>query len=1814
MIYSRTACHAVFILLAIMSATGLGTASAELHRATKGSPQPVFEVSFVPSQNTKDEELLLATVLPDRLVPMTGDKIEGENAALAAAVKTFLARFDHQDVSALRAFVEAYPASRWNASLLLNIGLLRYETGYLSEALSCWEAAWTLSKNETKLGKKAIADRAISEAILLDARLGRLDAMRLKFTELGSRPLTGSAATNVESAKEGMFRMIGDPGVAFKCGPYALNSILNHQSQQPHNRHPEIEKAQSTPQGTSLLMVRDWALQVGLNYQMARRAPSAQLIFPAVMHWKLDHFAALLAYKDGRYLVQDATFAGAEMWITAEALNAETDGYFLVPAGDLPAGWSPVSDEDGANVWGKGGAAGRDKNQRTCPKGGDCEGGSGMPYASYYLMQADVNIQDTPLEYQPPIGPAVSFHANYNQDETGTPEINTHSHLGANWDFNWVSYLEVNPSHTVTVRLRYGGTETYQFSQFNNVTGAYAPNMYTQAVLKWRTDDLGRDIYFREMPDGSKEEYSQAGQPGTIGRYYLKKVIDPQGHAVTINYEVYTGSTIVYSDPPLPTENVNPNVSNPKWTGRINQILDAAGGVSFVTYLSNNPNHTGFRKIKKIFDPYGRTVEFTYDGTLAQPDKIKSITDAVGMVSSFSYAPNGFMELMTTPYGKTHFRRYNQAGSFEYVDPNDPQDPEEITADDFMKGLMITYPNGSTSVVESWIGHHPASYHWNRLAMSRHPLDVIQGDRSKYEHAEIYFWNTNSETNEVSSSVHSFKQSLAGETTYNYPGATSHEGHDFSGSSNLPLSVASPTGTSYFEYNALGNITSYIDPVFRKTRYYYDGNGMDLREVRQANAGKEDLLFKAEYDHRHLPVKIFDASGHATLISYNQYGQIETITDALGHVTTYQYFLPPGGTGSDSLLQTINGPLPGNEDIITYTYDVANRLESVTDPEGYKVSYEYDNLNRIEKTIYQPSGVALADAEYEEVIWDRLNPIVFRDRKGRLIQRQYDEMKNLVSETDGEGRTTKLEWCTCGSLSKLVDGNNNVTRWDYDDAGRLQKKTRDNGRKEEYTYYPNQSRLQHLTTAGDVRQQFSYFADGRVSAIDYYARQKDGEGQPVSVNGEPVFDLDPKTPSVRYSYDQFHPRLVSINDAENTPTISYDYHPYRSNAQAPVSYGAGALSRVNEHAFDAAIVYDYDALERLLQRFIYSVVDGELIDDNHYVVMNYDAIGRVTEMWDHLGTFTYQYDQPLKGLSRLSKVIYPNGQESSYSWLPASQHHRLEKITHRTSNEDLISEYGYGYTPEGQLNNWSQKVGTNPEQQWSVEHDDADQLRSVVVREGSSILKQQFYNYDKGGNRVSYQEDNSVMKFGFNSMNQIISRPAGGLVRFEGVMNEAGTTSVNGQSAEMRTVLDDLGDPEFRFGVEVQLAVGVNNVLVTGLDGSGNQTQQEYEVEVQGIAGQAVPEYDIRGNMTNNGRGQEYEWDALNQLLAIKYADESRTEFGYDAMKRRVREVEKNSSGMITTDKRLLWVGYNLMQERYAEGTVTKRYGTLGLALADDTKYYYSHDHLNSVRQVVDENNILLESYTYDSYGVSTASPAGGPGNIRLADFRYTGHRYHEKSGLHLAPFRAYDASLGVWISEDPIEESGGINLHAYVSNSPLLQIDPTGENPVAIAIIAIFLGADYINAPGPNDPTYGGDPAGLKTIMACGGGTGARAARAAIPHLAPGRSGEVGGKPAFPRIRGSRGGTTDKNKVRQIADDMKAGRYMFKEPRGQIGGYKNCRGEYQITEGHHRMQGAMTAAKETGDKSFIHKLLENGRWDQVKEFPNPPTPLPPVK
>ena len=136
--------------------------------------------------------------------------------------------------------------------------------------------------------------------------------------------------------------------------------------------------------------------------------------------------------------------------------------------------------------------------------------------------------------------------------------------------------------------------------------------------------------------------------------------------------------------------------------------------------------------------------------------------------------------------------------------------------------------------------------------------------------------------------------------------------------------------------------------------------------------------------------------------------------------------------------------------------------------------------------------------------------------------------------------------------------------------------------------------------------------------------------------------------------------------------------------------------------------------------------------------------------------------------------------------------------------------------------------------------------------------------------------------------------------------------------------------------------------------------------------------YDANGAMIDNGAGQTYEWDAAQRLVAINYAGGARSEFSYDGLGRRTKIVEKNGSGTVTSTKMFVWDGMEIAEERDGNNAVTKRFYPHGMQTLNSQQqtlnFYYTRDHLGSLRELTDSTGALRGRWIYDPYGVRSAN------------------------------------------------------------------------------------------------------------------------------------------------------------------------------------------------------------------------------------------------
>src|SRR5438270_13304146 len=129
-------------------------------------------------------------------------------------------------------------------------------------------------------------------------------------------------------------------------------------------------------------------------------------------------------------------------------------------------------------------------------------------------------------------------------------------------------------------------------------------------------------------------------------------------------------------------------------------------------------------------------------------------------------------------------------------------------------------------------------------------------------------------------------------------------------------------------------------------------------------------------------------------------------------------------------------------------------------------------------------------------------------------------------------------------------------------------------------------------------------------------------------------------------------------------------------------------------------------------------------------------------------------------------------------------------------------------------------------------------------------------------------------------------------------------------------------------------------------------------------------------------------------------------------------------------------------QFRDATDAVTQRNFIQGQYVGT-TAYFYTRDHLGSIREMFTGGGTVVARYDYDPYGRSTTVLGTTP-----TDFNFTDLYRHSKSNLDLAVYRSYDPDLGRWLSRDPLkaaEMQEGPNLYGYVRNEPTNHRDPSG-------------------------------------------------------------------------------------------------------------------------------------------------------------------------
>ena len=146
--------------------------------------------------------------------------------------------------------------------------------------------------------------------------------------------------------------MRADPGICFKCGTFALNNVAVVLKGRGFNSS-KILDLPSPASGFSMTRLEELAQANGLDLVPAQWNDNKSIVVPSVIHWKENHYVAVIDQKKGYYLTADPTF-GRERWLTADDIREECSGYFMVPKDHVPQGWRMLAAVETDHIYGRG--------------------------------------------------------------------------------------------------------------------------------------------------------------------------------------------------------------------------------------------------------------------------------------------------------------------------------------------------------------------------------------------------------------------------------------------------------------------------------------------------------------------------------------------------------------------------------------------------------------------------------------------------------------------------------------------------------------------------------------------------------------------------------------------------------------------------------------------------------------------------------------------------------------------------------------------------------------------------------------------------------------------------------------------------------------------------------------------------------------------------------------------------------------------------------------------------------------------------------------------------------------------------------------------------------------------------------------------------------------------------------------------------------------------------------------------------------------------------------------------------------------------
>lgn len=881
--------------------------------------------------------------------------------------------------------------------------------------------------------------------------------------------------------------------------------------------------------------------------------------------------------------------------------------------------------------------------------------------------------------------------------------------------------------------------------------------------------------------------------------------------------------------------------------------------------------------------------------------------------------------------------------------------------------------------------------------------------------------------------------------------------------------------TEYGEVNST-NAGTFTDSGSdsRKTTYSYAVNGTDhlsafqsVVEVRDHNA---NLINKIEqyYDDSVLGQV---STGNLTQVKqslleesrqivvdqdYNSAGQITKMTDDLGNETTFSYAsgaLYPQST-TNELLQTTS-----------FTYDIMfGEVISMTDPNGLKTEKLFDGFGRVieEKTTNPDTSLQITTSEttYQEstfphsiekkVYVDTTNKksvITYVDGFGRALQTREEanatqyRVVNTTHDSLDRKVTTSLPVFASGSGYNLSHGSSKLTTTNYDALHRIVSVVDSIGT---------------TTYSYDERDKTITDAEGNMKTITIDAFDR-------IIQVEEVLNSQSLTTS--YEYDSLD-RMIKLTDANgNIRNFVYDSLGRLTEQEdlhdsADVTFGVwsydyddnGNVTKITNPKSED-ILYTYDALNRL-------ATEQKSGDTSTLITYNYDSgtngIGRLTSVDKTDADWSGTYDKKGRLISETQEVSGTN-YTKTYDYAP---YDFVEEVSYPNSKD-----VQFGYDVVGNL--------------VDLDHDTVSIIDTLVYAAGGSLAE---INYGNGVDSVFTYDVNKQYRL-TNKQSTITGGTPSTLQNINYAYDNVGNiTNVTEQASTAATrnvdyTYDDLyrltkADNTTASEIRTYSYDNIGNILSKSdqgdysYDETGKTNPQAVtEIDVSSVTYKRFT-YDDNGNLTDLEEdvtggtiSSDFTWDHHNRLIQSAVTDTSSvtttTTYLYSADGKRLKKVVNDGT---TTETTLYpFADYEVTDSNSQKVSVSA--GNILVAVIEtDTSgtevYYHHNDHLGGSNIVTDDTGSLIQVVDYQPFGEVRANSQSATYDSTQ---KFTGHELDDATGLYYAQARYYDPLIGRFISEDPLQyrpeelmkkfaaQPQALNHYSYVSNNPVVYIDPTG-------------------------------------------------------------------------------------------------------------------------------------------------------------------------